>query len=526
MRFFARRSNLREGGGWFARTAASWRALRTGAGPSRRPIHEAAGSGRRSLAWRPGNPGALATTFATGHDLRVKSRDLVRRNAWAGSAVDAFVTNCIGTGIKPQSIATDAAFREAVHALWWDWCAEADADGVTDFYGLQALACRAMLEGGECFVRLRVRRPEDGLAVPLQLQLLEAEHVPLTFNTTLPSGNPVRGGIEFDRLGRRVAYHLTRAHPGDPAMRPRDHDLVRVPADRIAHLFRPLRPGQIRGEPWLARALVKLDELDQYDDAALVKAKVAALFTGFVVSSDPEDAVMGGDEPDEDGVVEASLEPGTMQRLKPGQDVRFAEPADAGSSYEGFFRNQLRAVATAAGVTYEQLSGDLTQVNYSSIRAGLLEFRRRCETIQHAVVVHQLCRPVWREWMRTAVLAGALEAPGFANDPAPHLVAKWIPQGWQWVDPEKEFKAVVLAIRAGLMSRSEAISAFGYDAEEIDREIAADNARADALGLVLDSDPRKVARTGAAQPDAESEPKSDERESDEGEPMNEMRRPA
>ena len=198
---------------------------------------------------------------------------------------------------------------------------EADADGVTDFYGLPALACRAMLEGGECFVRLRVRRPEDGLAVPLQIQLLEAEHVPLTFNTTLPSGNLVRAGIEFDRLGRRIAYHLTRAHPGDPAMRPRDHDLVRVQADRIAHLYRPLRPGQIRGEPWLARALVKLD---QFDDAALVKAKVAALFTGFVVSPDPEDAVMGGDEPDEDGVVEASLEPGTMQRLSPGQDVRFA----------------------------------------------------------------------------------------------------------------------------------------------------------------------------------------------------------
>ena len=140
---------------------------------------------------------------------------------------------------------------------------------------------------------------------------------------------------------------------------------------------------------------------------------------------------------------------------------------------------------------------------------------------------------VWREWMRTAVLAGALDAPGFANDPAPHLVAKWIPQGWQWVDPEKEFKAVVLAIRAGLMSRSEAISAFGYDAEEIDREIAADNARADALGLMLDTDPHKVARTGAAQPDAESgvERERDdqiERESDsrENEPMNEMRRPA
>jgi len=126
---------------------ASWHARFGVAGYSRRPVHEAAGSGRRARAWQPGNPGAIAALHATGHDLRIKSRDLVRRNAWAGSAVDAFVTNCVGTGIKPQSIATDAAFREAVHALWWDWCADADADSVTDFYGLQALACRAMLEG-------------------------------------------------------------------------------------------------------------------------------------------------------------------------------------------------------------------------------------------------------------------------------------------------------------------------------------------------------------------------------------------
>ena len=104
--------------GLISRIMSTWRAPGRAGHGARRPVHEAAGSGRRALAWRPGNPGALAATFATGHDLRVKSRDLVRRNAWAGSAVDAFVTNCIGTGIKPQSIATDAAFREAVHALW------------------------------------------------------------------------------------------------------------------------------------------------------------------------------------------------------------------------------------------------------------------------------------------------------------------------------------------------------------------------------------------------------------------------
>ena len=136
------------------------------------PVHEAAGRGRRAQAWMPGNPGAVSALLATNSELRTKSRDLVRRNAWAQSGIEAFVANAVGTGIKPQSVAGDDAFKTAVQTLWRDWVEEADAAGQTDFYGLQALACRAMLEGGECLIRLRPRRPEDGLSVPLQLQLI------------------------------------------------------------------------------------------------------------------------------------------------------------------------------------------------------------------------------------------------------------------------------------------------------------------------------------------------------------------
>jgi hypothetical protein len=152
------------------------------------PAHEAAGRGRRALAWMPGNPGAVAAMLATSNELRVKSRDLVRRNAWANAGIEAFVANAVGTGIKPQSMAQDETFRVAVQALWRDWTEEADATGQTDFYGLQSLAARAMCEGGECFIRLRPRRPEDRLIVPLQLQLLEAEHLPLTLNCSISSG--------------------------------------------------------------------------------------------------------------------------------------------------------------------------------------------------------------------------------------------------------------------------------------------------------------------------------------------------
>ena len=476
------------------------------------PIYDGTGFGRRTLAWQVANPGAVAALLTTQTELRAKSRDLVRRNTWAHAALESYVANAIGTGIKPQSLVTDAALRESIQALWSDWTDTADAAGLTDFYGLQALACRAMLEGGEALVRLRYRRPEDGLPVALQLQVLEPEHLPVTLNTQAENGNVIRAGIEFDNLGRRVAYHLYRSHPEDGVFAPMSGSgglqTVRVNADEILHLFRPLRPGQIRGEPWLARALVKLQELDQYDDAELVRKKTAAMFAGFITRLGPEDHLMGEGAADPNGVALAGLEPGTLQILEPGEDVRFSQPADVGGSYSDFLRMQFRAVAAAMGVTYEQLTGDLTQVNYSSIRAGLLEFRRRMEALQHGVLVHQLCRPIWQAWMTQAVLEGALVMPGFARGGPgrrrAYLACKWIPQGWQWVDPEKEFKALQLAIRSGLMSRSEAISSFGYDAEDVDREIAADNARADALGLVFDSDPRKVAKTGAAQPASES----------------------
>jgi len=459
------------------------------------PIHEAAGRGRRALAWMPGNPGAVAALLATNTELRSKSRDLVRRNAWAQAGIEAFVANAIGTGIKPQSMLADQPLREAIHSLWWDWCEEADAAGLTDFYGLQALACRAMLEGGECLVRLRYRRPEDGLPVGLQLQLLEPEHLPATLNQELASGNVIRAGIEFDKLGRRVAYHLYRSHPGDGSLAPMSGtggvvgglDTVRVPASEIIHLFRPLRPGQIRGEPWLARALGKLNELDQYDDAELDRKKVAAMFVGFVRR--PERDFDNGNETDDRGEPLLPLEPGQLQILDDGEDITFSTPADVGGNYESFQYRTLLQVAAALGLPYANLSADMLKANYSNTRAALLEFRRRIEAFQHSVLVFQLCRAVWARWMDTAVLSGSLDLPDYEQRRADYLDCSWLPPRWDWVDPLKDIRAEINAIEAGLKSRTQAIAERGFDAAMVDAEIAGDHRREDSLGLSFGREP-------------------------------------
>ena len=267
-------------------------------------------------------------------------------------------------------------------------------------------------------------------------------------------------------------------------------ELVRVPAEYVLHLFRPLRPGQLRGQPWLTQVLIKLYELDQYDDAELVRKKTAAMFAGFVTKNAPEDQLVGERRP---GCQTAPRSPAwSRARCRcccPARTSRFRVPADVGASYETFMRVQLRSIAAGMGITYEQLTGDLTGVNYSSIRAGLLEFRRRCEQFQHQVIVFQMCRPIWRRVDHRC--RSERRARGGPRTSPEYSRRSGFRPGFAWVDPLKDIKAQVMAVRAGFKSRAEVVSEQGYDAEAIDREIAADNARADALGLAYESDPRK-----------------------------------
>ena len=169
--------------------------------------------------------------------------------------------------------------------------------------------------------------------------------------------------------------------------------------------------------------------------------------------------------------------------LEPGEQVQTSDPADSGATYEPFQYRTLLQVSAALGVPYAYLSNDMIKANYSNARLALLEFRRRTEAYQHAVMVWQLCRRVWARWMDTAVLAGALAIPGYEANRRQYLGCSWLPPKWDWVDPLKDAKAEIEQIAAGLKSRSQALAERGYDAEQVDAEIAADQARERTLGL-------------------------------------------
>lgn len=436
-------------------------------------------AGRRLIAWKATQENINALLMAGGETLRARARQTVRSNPYASNAADSFAANVVGAGIKPSCLIEDEAIKEYVQKLFLSWTDESDADGLTDFYGQQALIARALFEGGECFVRFRYRRIEDGLRIPLQLQILESEHLPFNKTEALSNGNALRCGIEFDKIGRRVAYHFLKRHPGDSTDQGNKAETVRVSASEVLHIYRPLRPGQIRGVPYVAPALVKLYLLDQYDDAELDRKKVAALFAGFITKNAPEESLLGETKADETGAAIAGLSPGTMQVLLPGEDIKFSSPADVGGSYEMFQYRTLLSIAAAMGIPYTNMTGDLKAANYSSLRAGTLEFRKRLEQFQHATLVFQLCRPVWKVFIDTAILAGELKSH-------PDLYSvKWITPKWDWVDPLKDRKAEQLAQQMGWKAPSDIIESEGYDVHETYRRIAADQQLRESLGIDL-----------------------------------------
>ena len=486
--------------------------------------YEASRASRRLQGWTAERTTINALQARGGAVLRARARQLVRDNPYASAAAEAFVAAAVGDGITPSPMLADKALKTALKDAWLRWTDECDADGLTDFYGLQSLAARSLFVAGEIFIRFRARRPGDGLSVPLQLQLIESEQLPLSngISTSLV-GNEVRHGIEFDRIGRRVAYHFLKRRPGEAEVSGNFDALERtvVPASEVLHIYRPLEAGQIRGQSQLTPAMVRLYLLDSYDDAELDRKRTAAMFAGFVTKAAIGDASPVTVREDTFGLLDArpigvqeietalaDLEPGTLQVLNAGEKIEFSNPADVGGSYEAFMYRNLLAIAAACGVPYIALTEDPSKGNFSSQRGIELQHKRRVGQFQHQCLVYQMCRPVWARWAETAALAGSvtgLSSTRFARERVAISTVKWQPPKWDWVDPLKDRKADQLDIEMGVTSRDDVIEARGEDPEEVDARRKEGQDRADESGIrpppgvtVEDPAPAPNADTAAA----------------------------
>lgn len=465
------------------------------------PAYQTTGSGPRSTSFRAGGHGPNAALMGAA-TLRQQARQLRRNSDMIETIVTKLAAHIVGTGIVPELGDQQAQER------WNSWTDQADADGIRDFYGMLALAVEEMVEAGECFIRRRPRRVEDGLIVPLQLQLLEAEHVPLSLHRTRDGqGNETRFGIQFNAIGQRTGYWMYRTHPGDGSGTMGEP--VLVPASEIIHLYHPKRIGQLRGVTWLAPMLGKIRDLEDFEDSTRLREAVNAAFTAFVTRNlpaemDPEKLMQHWATVDaqsaQSGMARAGLEGGTTWFLEVGEDVKFAAPPGVSGTYEPFKRSQLRGIAAASMLLYEQISGDFSQVNDRMWRAAHNEFKRGIEMIQHNTLVFQALRPVMQWWGALGRLSGALPA-SLRTDIVP-----WTPQAWPYINPVQDVAAAEGEIRAGLGSRTRRLRERGERAEEVDAENKADRVREQDAKLTYTTDPAKVSNAGVTQarnPDVE-----------------------
>ena len=502
-------------------------------------MYQAARPSRLTSGWGSDNSSADGELSSSLRTLRTRSRALIRDAAYAKRARDIVVNNVVGAGVGMQAgvmtTRTDMNTRvnDGIEAAWCEWsCASScHTGGAMHFADMERMIMAQVFEAGEVFIRKHIRQFGDS-KIPFALEVIEAERLADDLYAPVPAdpSNIVRMGVECDPLGRPVAYWIRDRHPGElQYSRDTSVKLTRVPASEVYHLRLITRWPQTRGEPWLHNVARKLNDMDGYSEAEIVAARGAANYMATIETT--EDADDGRGELQSDGTYQTELSPGIIERLKPGEKLSFVSPNRPNSAMDPFMRMMLREVAAGVGVSYESLSRDYSQSNYSSSRLALLDDRDLWKALQQWYI-RSFREPLHKEWLRMAVMAGAIpEVPvkQYAADMAKFSAVAFKPRGWSWVDPTKEVEAYKEAIKAGFTTRADVISQTGngMDIEDVDQQRRRELDSADALDLDYDTDPEvytadaeaKMAQAGnATAPPGTTPPPQNEADDSETDP--------
>lgn len=495
---------------------------------------------RTTLArWTP-NAGSPSTDIARDlPTLRARSRDQMRNAPVALGALNQAVSAVVGTGLS-HSAAIDAEFlgltqseadawQSDVNRRFKAWSESADCDVARqmNFYGLQKLFFRSWMESGDAFV-LTPMVPRAGGPARLALQVIEADRVCTPIS--LKAADNVQDGVELDAVTREaVAYYVARKHPGD-AVAGNTWDRIAARGSstgrrNVLHGFEALRPGQVRGVPWIAPILEPLKQLGRWTDAELNAAVVSGLFSVFV-KMDPDAFQSLYDEDAQGAIVDQAskwsgeMESGKAINLLPGESIEAPPPGRPNPAFDPFWQAMVRQIGMALELPFEVLVMHF-QSSYSAARGALLMawrfFRARRDLL--ATV---LCQPVYELWLMEEVAAGRIRAPGLlASDVhrAAWCAGVWTGDGPGSIDPEKEVKAAAARVELGISTKqAESILHDGVDWEPKHRQRVKEINAEKAAGIYV-LPPGSPAQAQAGSSDSVDEPSNERGEQQESDQM-------
>lgn len=466
--------------------------------------YRAADKNRLRSGWLPGGGSADEDLLPDLATLRERSRDMNRNDGYAAGATETVVNNTVGSGFRLQSrmdreMLSSAGFSEGeVEALqeqaervWRRQTRHWDAQDAMDFSEIENLVFRQVMENGEIFVlpSMIPRGEAPWRPYSLALEFVEADRV------ESPPGadrETVRSGIELGERGQPLAYWIRDSHPGDyrfGSISTKHQRYAKRQANgrpQVLHLFWKRRPGQNRGRPFFAPVLDKFKDLADYMEAEVVAARVAACFAAFVTKEDSLGGRLANSTQESNQRLE-TLEPGIIEYLGAGEDVKFGAPNRPGGTFEPFVEGALREIAAGLGLPWQLVAKEFSDMNYSSARTALLEARRFFVAWQEwlAKKFHQV---IYELLLEEAWLRGDFNVVDFYGLEEALVRARWIAPGWKWVDPTKEAQASQMAIDMGISTLADEAATQGRDWEEVLEQRAREISRARELGVPLGSE--------------------------------------
>ena len=431
--------------------------------------------------WLGGSRSADAEILNDLPALRDRSRELGRDDPIASGLVQTFVRNIIGTGLRPQAMTDDPEKNKTLEAVWEERKDQLyPADNLTHAEAQQMLLER-VLEDGE-ILDMQAKRRGGG---QLFFEAVEADRLatPLGKFAQPKRGNEVRDGVEKNSLGKPVAYHIRKRHPGDVnqmAANADAHAFKRVPAAICKHLKLTRRPGQTRGVPIFHAILQDLRDLDLLLLASLKRVQISACLSVFIKSRIDLENMVALTSDKYGFRLDQDIEPGMIFKLAPDESIETLIPNFPMPEFGPFVIMIARRIGAALGVSWQVVLKDFGDSTYSSARTDLLETRpvytglRKWFASKHSDWQ-------WAAVMEDERLRDPVRMRGITDEDL--RAVEWTGDGWQWIDPVKEVKAIEIELKLGISTLTQVWMRLGKDPDKMWKSLAAENIKRKEVGL-------------------------------------------
>ena len=450
--------------------------------------YDAGADDRLNAGWRVSNNSAEMTDRYQRDVVRARGRDLERNSDFMKSILRAGKRNVVGAGFQLQAKTDNPALNSEIEQLWADWCKARNCDvtGQQSFVEMCRMATvRKKVDGGIIFLKCYTN---TGI-LPFSLQALEVDELDSMSMSLNPkhSGNRVVGGIEYNAYNRPVGYFIKKYDiNGYTSLEPEY-----IPAKDVIFYWSKERPSQIREMTEVAATMPRIRDISEFMTAVSVKERIAACLAVFIKRVTPAAArvqnAIGrfGNQTDEDRIYEGlKLTPGMIKELRPEEEIDVVNPAGQGQSAAEFIRLQQRIMGAGQGLSYETPSRDMSQVNYSSARQGLIEDELTYVEEQQALK-EKFMAEVYETFLISAVLSGQLSIPDFWERKRDYMKHVWISPARKWIDPTKESSANKTAMETGQKTFAQITAENGRDWKEQIDEMAEIQEYAKSKGVKL-----------------------------------------